>query len=284
MVNNELNVKNIKDKSKLLHTSPENILREELQKCVLYLLSETDFFAEGVFQGGTALRIVYENIRYSEDLDFVFMSKNSPTFKSLEIHVDKIPQKLKKWFPYLTIQQGKWQKQSELLKRFQFTSTNESIHAKLMLQLEFANIPSYQASIRPVQWNMFAFPLRVESETEILIDKLIAFGLRKYLKGRDLWDLYYLFHLKKIELNPSEMLALLGNKIEDYGFNPDQYYSRYSENLILMREEGLAILNNEMKRFMSLSIYTAYAQEFSPVLHLLLERLSAIKELFHNEH
>jgi len=94
----------------------------------------------------------------------------------------------------------------------------------------------------------------------------------------------HLFHLKKIELNPSEMLALLGNKIEDYGFNPDQYYSRYSENLILMREEGLAILNNEMKRFMSLSIYTAYAQEFSPVLHLLLERLSAIKELFHNEH
>ncbi len=284
MLKNELNLKNIKDKSLLMHTSPENILREELQKCVLYLLAEAAFFSEGVFQGEAALRIVYENIRYSEDLDFVFQSKNSPAYQNLEAIIDKIPNKLKKWFPYLHIHKGKWQKQSDLLKRYQFVSSHESLHAKLMLQLEFANIPSYQSSISTIQWSMFTFPLRTETEAEILVDKLVAFGLRDYLKGRDLWDMYHLVHVRKIHVPLNELMHLIQQKSNDYGFSPGQYHSKYCKNLALLKKNGIAILDNEMKRFMSQNIYTAYAQEFTSMLHLLIEQLENIEILIHHEH
>jgi len=267
-----------------MHASLENILREELQKCVLYLLAEADFFREGVFQGGTALRIVYSNIRYSEDLDFVFQSKNTPAYLNLESTIDTIPMKLKKWFPYLHIQKGKWQKQNELMKRYQFVSTQETLHAKLMLQLEFANIPSYSSSISTIQWSLFPFPLRTESEKEILVDKLVAFALRSYLKGRDLWDLYYILHTRKIQLHQGELAHLVGQKSIDYGFSPSNFHSKYRNNLLLLKKEGLLILNNEMKRFMSQNIYTAYSQEFTSIHKVLIEDLTTFETWIQYEH
>lgn len=284
MANHELTLQNFKNKSLLMHTSLENVLREELQKCVLFLLAEADFFREGVFQGGTALRIVYENIRYSEDLDFVFQSKNTRTFIHLESGIDSMPSKLKKWFPFLHIQKGKWQKQNEVLKRFQFSSTHESLLAKIMLQLEFANIPSYSSSITTIQWNMFPFPLRTESETEILVDKLVAFGLRSYLKGRDLWDLYFLLHIRKIELNQTELTRLVEQKSIDYGFSPIGFHSKFRHNLLLLKKEGLSILNNEMTRFMSQNIYTAHSQNFTSIHKLLIEDLTRFETWFSYEY
>lgn len=284
MSHNELTLQSIKDKSLLLHTSPENILREDLQKCVLFLLAEADFFREGVFQGGSALRIVYSNIRYSEDLDFVFQRKNTRTYLNLESTIDTIPMKLKKWFPYLHIQKGKWQKQNELLKRYQFVSTQETLHAKLMLQLEFANISSYSSSISTIQWSMFPFPLRTESEKEILVDKLVAFGLRSYLKGRDLWDIHYLLHIRKIQLPQGELTHLVRQKSTDYGFSPSNFHSKYRNNLLLLKNEGLLILNNEMTRFMSQNIYTTYSQEFTSIHNLLIEDLTTFETWMQYEH
>ena len=284
MLKNELTFKNIKDKSLLLHTSPENILREELQKCVLYLLAESAFFTEGVFQGGTALRIVYENIRYSEDLDFVFQCKNSATYLNLEPMIEKIPNKLKKWFPYLHVHNGKWQKQSDLLKRYQFISSHPKLHAKLMLQLEFANIPSYHPSVSTLQWNMFMFPLRTETEKEILADKLVAFGLRAYLKGRDLWDMHHLIHVKKISVSPVELQPLVQRKILDYGYSANQYYLKFRNNLELLKNDGMNILDNEMKRFMSQNIYTAYTQEFASIVQLLVEDLEKVETMICDEY
>lgn len=46
------------------------LIREYLQKFILLFLNQKNFFSEGVFQGGTCLKIVYDNVRFSEDLDF----------------------------------------------------------------------------------------------------------------------------------------------------------------------------------------------------------------------
>ncbi|MCE5224194.1 nucleotidyl transferase AbiEii/AbiGii toxin family protein [bacterium] len=284
MVNNSLLLKNIKEKSVLMKTSPENVLREELQKCVLFLLSEMDFFQEGVFQGGTALRIMYGNVRYSEDLDFTFQSKDSTLFLQLEAKVNAIPIKLHKWFPYLPIQKGKWQKQSQTLKRYQFTSTAEEINANLMLQLEFANIPAYQPIVSTLTWNMVTFPLKTKSESEIIIDKIVAFGLRPYLKGRDLWDLYFLLHEKKIQLQPQEILLMIKQKLIDYGYSLSDYQAKFLENVSVLTREGDLILDHEMKRFMDNRLYSVYHPEFPKVIQLLSEDLRHIMDLLNHEH
>lgn len=54
-------------------------LREIVQEIVLYALSDAGFFNHAVFYGGTALRILYDLPRFSEDLDFSLL-KPDPTF------------------------------------------------------------------------------------------------------------------------------------------------------------------------------------------------------------
>ncbi len=58
----------------------ENALKEILQETALYALATADFFTEGLFQGGTALRILYQLPRFSEDLDFI-LKKPNPLFR-----------------------------------------------------------------------------------------------------------------------------------------------------------------------------------------------------------
>lgn len=45
----------------------ENALKEIVQELILAALAQGDFFLHAVFQGGTALRILYGLPRFSED-------------------------------------------------------------------------------------------------------------------------------------------------------------------------------------------------------------------------
>ena len=48
-------------------------LKEIYQEIALAGLARSDFFKLAAFQGGTALRIVHQLKRFSEDLDFVLL-------------------------------------------------------------------------------------------------------------------------------------------------------------------------------------------------------------------
>lgn len=54
-------------------------LKEIVQEVSLYGLSKSNFFQQGAFYGGTALRIFYNLPRFSEDMDFSLM-KPDPKF------------------------------------------------------------------------------------------------------------------------------------------------------------------------------------------------------------
>ena len=73
-------INNIEDK--------KNAIKEIVQEIVLCGLSRGGFFKEAAFYGGTALRIFYGIDRFSEDLDFSFVTQN-PNFD------------LTKYFPYI---------------------------------------------------------------------------------------------------------------------------------------------------------------------------------------
>src|SRR5476649_2913602 len=49
----------------------EHALKEILQEIALYGLANANFFDKAIFQGGSALRILYGLPRFSEDLDFI---------------------------------------------------------------------------------------------------------------------------------------------------------------------------------------------------------------------
>jgi len=58
----------------------ENEIREIMQEVILPSLSDTDFFTNNVFTGGTALRMLYGLKRYSDDLDFTMKENKIETF------------------------------------------------------------------------------------------------------------------------------------------------------------------------------------------------------------
>jgi len=63
----------------------EHALKEILQEIALYGLANANFFDKAIFQGGSALRILYGLPRFSEDLDFIL----------------KVPDPHFKWEPYM---------------------------------------------------------------------------------------------------------------------------------------------------------------------------------------
>ena len=66
-----------------------NILREYLQYKILEIIFNSPYANEVVFLGGTALRIVYNNSRFSEDLDFDNFKLNEEQFADLANEIKK---------------------------------------------------------------------------------------------------------------------------------------------------------------------------------------------------
>src|SRR3989344_1700941 len=65
----------IRELAKRLNTFPENIVREEYEMIFLKTLLESSWGKSLVFKGGTALRLTYHSLRFSEDLDFALINK-----------------------------------------------------------------------------------------------------------------------------------------------------------------------------------------------------------------
>ncbi|OGE25116.1 hypothetical protein A3C26_02150 [Candidatus Daviesbacteria bacterium RIFCSPHIGHO2_02_FULL_39_12] len=59
--------------SQKLQISLEQVVREEYEILLLKEIFESEFGANLVFKGGTALRLVYNSPRFSEDLDFTLI-------------------------------------------------------------------------------------------------------------------------------------------------------------------------------------------------------------------
>ena len=68
------------------------ILREYLQYKILEIIYNSEFASQLIFLGGTCLRIVHGNERFSEDLDFDNIGMSEPAFEEIS---GIIAQKLK---------------------------------------------------------------------------------------------------------------------------------------------------------------------------------------------
>lgn len=66
-----------------LHSKSEFLLREYLQCKILELLFESRFASKFAFLGGTCLRIVHNNQRFSEDLDFDNFNLSESDFEAV---------------------------------------------------------------------------------------------------------------------------------------------------------------------------------------------------------
>lgn len=175
----------------------ENALKEIIQEIALSALGRSDFFKKGIFQGGTALRILYGLNRFSEDLDFMLKepdrafewkaySKNiEEEFKTYDISVSfqdraKVDKTVKKIFL-----------KNDSIGKILTTKFRHGPGITKTIRVKFevdTNPPAGSVSEVKYPDFPFPFPVVVQNPPSLFSGKLQALLAREYVKGRDWYD------------------------------------------------------------------------------------------------
>lgn len=252
--------KDIESRSERENITPKMIFREELQKAILTSFSKEGLFQRIVFQGGTALRLFYDNPRYSEDLDFVLREEH-PSVKIADF-LKTTKDFIAYSYPFLEEVKTRTQKAEDDLQRYIIKTTSKNPEQAVRINIELYDVPSYMNETKILSFSPFQPAVRVEKPEEILADKVAALSGRKYIKGRDLWDIYFLTEQKNLSVD----LALLLKKIKDYDMDEDDFIDELTNIEVRLEKEGKDILDRELKRFLSPSLYQYYHGDLDTVL------------------
>lgn len=217
------------------HVESKNLIREYLQSLILQSLQELGFFNHVAFQGGTALRFLYNLPRYSEDLDFSLVYSNS------EFLFTKLLKKLnQKLFSYGYEVNIKFNDQKIVNSAFiNFTSLlyelDLSNHQdeKLSIKIEIDTAPPKGAEfentlIRKYEiLNLFHF-----DKPSLLSGKIHAVLERPCYKGRDIYDLFWYLTDKNW---PNPNFKYLNNALNQTNWLGEQVSEENWRRIILRR-------------------------------------------------
>jgi len=240
----------------------DQVIREELQRLILRYLSERGFFVHGVFRGGTAIRLVYGGTRFSEDLDFVLRPGRTIASVSLAGLLEGLPSFMRREVPFADRSTLREQKAEATFARYRCRLELQAPIGGLVINLEFSGVPSRSPRPHVMRSDTVDVAIVVEDESEILVDKLVALALRSYVKGRDIWDTWFLSHERHVAV--PEVGAVVA-KTADYGTTLVDLTSRIRHSKTRIETSGLAALDAEMKRFLPARLYDAMAPAFPDI-------------------
>ncbi len=187
-----------------------NHLREMLQLVCLKIFYDKGHFAKLTFTGGTALRMLYDLRRFSEDLDFFLTVKSGYDFGEITSDLKRffglngIEMSLKTWG--LNNVDSGTMKFPELLKNVGLSRAGDF---DISIELEINLDPPKGGEVeRTLISRMFMLNIAHFSLPSLYATKLHACFFRKYIKGRDFYDL--LWYIGK-KIKPD--YALLNNAI-----------------------------------------------------------------------
>ena len=238
-----------------------------------------------IFQGGTALRWVYGGTRFSEDLDFV-----------TDLTREGIETVLAKTYPHVVKsclaqfgsgsaeQQIKEARKSAYKTLFVFRP--ETQRERIAVRLEFEmlqpdRVPGYERfvlrDLSQVAGLMAGGQLLLpytssivlaETAEEILSDKIRALFERKYLKGRDLFDIWWIVNQKRLK----PRWPILREKLAMYQarFTPARkgdYFQTKEASADMIRA-----LDSDLARFIPQNIVSVYRKDnFRPFIQAMVK-------------
>jgi predicted nucleotidyltransferase component of viral defense system len=194
----------LKEKLKTYHDALQkyNYLREYLQLLILKILDEQGYFQHIAFVGGTALRILYDLNRFSEDLDFCLTDKKKFSFTEM-IHALKKELELQGFTVDATPKENKIVASTFIKFNHLLSDFNLSMHAhqKLSIKIEVDCRPPPKFTTEFTMVNKeFLVGIKHYDLPSLFAGKLHAILHRAYTKGRDYYDLLW-FLGRKIEPN-----------------------------------------------------------------------------------
>ena len=255
----------ITTKSEKLGVTVNQVLQEEIQKTVLASLSYSEAFNHIVFQGGTALRLFYGNPRFSEDLDFV--TRQNKMF-DITKNIASIQRSIEKTFPFIEETSVHVQRNDDQMQRLILRVTGEPFQ-RIRIHIELVYVPSYHNRPKILDYPPITPVVRVEEPSEILADKVVALGNRHYIKGRDIWDIYFLI----IEKNIDTPWNLVFQKAGDYKITSSDLRKNILKVSKRLETEGPSILHNELLRFLPKKIFDQYRESFGEIIAVVIENI-----------
>jgi predicted nucleotidyltransferase component of viral defense system len=210
-----------------------------------------------IFQGGTAIRWCYGGNRFSEDLDFVTPLPIEKVWPVLESALKGIERVMISHFGTGAFNAAEKQSRASSFKCF-LNFHPESSREKISVKFEVEGLVSKQlpegkkhilSGLPPVAYLIADGSFRVprpnaivvaETTEEILSDKVRSLLERPYLKGRDLFDIWYL----RTVLNTAVNIEFMERK-----------FKMYREPFIARRSmDFFAQLTNESNSSMTMAI------------------------------
>ena len=218
-----------------------------------------------IFQGGTAIRWCYGGNRFSEDLDFVTPLSIEKVWPILESALKGMERVMISHFGMGSLTTAEKQSRKDSFKCF-LNFHPESAREKVSVKFEVEGLAPKQlpenknhvlSGLPPVAYLIADGSFRVprpnavvvaETPEEILSDKVRSLLERRYLKGRDLFDVWYLCSV----LNTAANIEFIERK-----------FKMYMEPFIARRSmDFFAVLTKESKASMT----TAISQDLSRFL------------------
>lgn len=170
-----------------------NYLREFLQILILKIIGDTGYFRNLSFVGGTALRILYDLRRFSEDLDFSLFEKSHYDFQQLG---DRLQQQMRNY----GLEADFKMQQKNAVQNIEIRVTNIllplglSSHKgeKLFIKLEIdSNPPAGARTEISLVSRTYVFTVTHYDIPSLFATKLHACFFRGFVKGRDFYDLLW---------------------------------------------------------------------------------------------
>lgn len=183
------------------------ILREYLQHKILQLIYDSEYAPQLVFLGGTCLRIVHGNTRFSEEIDFDNIALKEETFEKIVLLISKQLEQEGYQVEMKIIYKGAYHcyiRFPELLYKEGLSGHTEE---KILIQLD---TEPQQYDFTPQRYilnrfdvftTMFVTPLEI-----LLAQKMYAIINRERNKGRDFYDTVFI--LSKINQPDYDYLKL----------------------------------------------------------------------------
>lgn len=169
------------------------ILREYLQHKLLQIIFESDYANRFVFLGGTCLRIVHGNTRFSEDLDFDNIGITEQDFEGLSLHIQKILALEGYEVEMKSVYKGAYHCYIRFPKILYQEGLSGHEEEKILIQLD-TEPQHFDFQMDNYFLNRFDIfvPINTTPPNLLLSQKLYAILNRARNKGRDFFDVVFL--------------------------------------------------------------------------------------------
>jgi predicted nucleotidyltransferase component of viral defense system len=170
-----------------------NILREYLQYKILQIIFDSKYAGKLSFLGGTALRIIHGNTRFSEDLDFDNFGLEEEEFAEISSLVKKRMEMEGYDVEIRNVYKGAYRCYVKIPKMLFDNGLSGYEEEKILIQLDTA---PHGFAYEPNRVILNKFEVFTEINTTpldiILAQKFFAIFNRKTMKGRDFFDVVFL--------------------------------------------------------------------------------------------